>query len=120
MKEKNKHKMNLDKFAQIVQKEFSGIQEQFSGIQEQFSGIQEQFSDIRKEMATKSDLADLKEDMREEMRLETVKILSGVDKIITRFDIAEKEHAAHAMLHERITDELHSHDDRLTKLEIKL
>ena len=59
-------------------------------------------------------------EMREEIRGETAKILQGVDKIITRFDKAEKDHAAHAVLHGRITDELHGHDQRIKKLEAKV
>ena len=99
------NRMNLDKLARITQEEFLAVR--------RVMATKDELTAMRKEMATKEDLHVLKE----EMRTETVKILRGVDKIITRFDIAEKEHAAHTILHKRITDELHSHDKRLKVLE---
>lgn len=44
---------------------------------------------------------EIKEDIVDEMRKETVKILQGVDKIVTRFDVAEKDHSADKLLHDR-------------------
>ncbi|MFY9463281.1 MAG: hypothetical protein WAP52_03800 [Candidatus Sungiibacteriota bacterium] len=60
----------------------------------------------------------LKEEITEEMRGETVKILQAVDGIMTRFDKTEKEEAAHTALHGRITDDVHEHDKRIKKLEL--
>ena len=62
-------------------------------------------------------LEEMREEMREEIREHTAEILQGVDKILTRFDAAEKDHAAHAALHGRITDDLHGHEVRIKKLE---
>lgn len=64
-------------------------------------------------------LGEFRGEMREEMRTQTVEILQGVDKILVRFDAAEKDHAAHGMLHGRITDDLHGHDLRIKKLEAR-
>ncbi|MEK7082389.1 MAG: hypothetical protein AAB915_01795 [Patescibacteria group bacterium] len=58
--------------------------------------------------------------MREDMRKETARVLQAVDKIATKFDTAEKDHAAHAALHGRITDDLHGHDLRIKKLEARV
>ena len=63
---------------------------------------------------------EIKEEIKEEIRGETAKILQGVDKIITRFDAAEKDHAAHTNLHKRITDNLHHHDHRIKKVEARV
>lgn len=55
----------------------------------------------------------VREDIVEEVRKETAKVLQGVDKIVTRFDKAEKDHAADKLLHDR-------HEKRLEKLEVKI
>ena len=65
-------------------------------------------------------LQEMKGEMREEIREHTVEILQGVDKILTRFDAAEKDHAAHSVLHGRITDDLHGHEARIKKLEVRV
>jgi len=62
---------------------------------------------------------ELKEEIAEEMRGETVKILHAVDAVMTRFDVTEKEEAAHTGLHERITDTFHEHDRRIGRLEAR-
>ena len=65
-------------------------------------------------------LHETKDEIKDEIRVETAKILQGVDKIVTRFDIAEKDHVAHAMLHKRITDHLRYNEQRIKKLEAKI
>jgi len=40
--------------------------------------------------------------------------------VITRFDVAEKDRAAHSALHVRITDDIHEHDKRIKKLEVAM
>ncbi len=56
--------------------------------------------------------------LKEEMRGETAKILQAVDGVMTRFDGAEKEEAAHTLLHRRIADTVHEHDQRIGRLEV--
>ena len=77
----------------------------------------------QEELVTKSyldaRLKEFKTEIRDEMRMQTGEILQGVDKILVRFDAAEKDHAAHAALHGRITDDLHVHDVRIKKLEAR-
>ena len=58
-----------------------------------------------------------KDEMREEMRGQTAQVLQAVDAIVTCFDAAEKEHAAHTILYQRMADELHGHGQRIKKLE---
>ncbi|MBI2637492.1 MAG: hypothetical protein HYW88_01200 [Candidatus Sungbacteria bacterium] len=113
-KSAKKQKMTLDKLARMTQGQFSVIQ---------------------KDMATKDDLKELRHGMvmnfatkddlkhfatKDDMKLSEVRILQAVDIIATKFDKAEKEEAAHTMLHKRITDGLHGHDQRIKKLEAKL
>ncbi len=94
----------LDQFHQNIDKRFENIDKRF----EKHEQATQEYLDLRLG------------EFQEEVRGETVKILQGVDKIITRFDVAEKDRAAHSMLHTHITDELHGHDQRIKKLEAKL
>ena len=90
---------------------FQEVKEDFDiRFQELNDGFDIRFQEVKRE---------IKEEITEEMRGQTAIILQGVDKIVTRFDAAEKDHAAHAMLHQRITDDLHGHDQRIKKLEIR-
>ena len=82
--------------------------------------VTEQYLDLRLGIFKGEMKGEIIEEMKEEMRAHTAQILQGVDKIITRFDAAEKDHAAHAMLHTRITDDLHGHDVRIKKLEARI
>ncbi|MDP3772527.1 MAG: hypothetical protein Q8Q94_04125 [bacterium] len=59
----------------------------------------------------------VKEDLREEMRGQTAKVLQAVDKIVSGFDRKEKEGAAHTLLHKRHTDRIDEHEKRINKLE---
>lgn len=60
------------------------------------------------------------ETIDEKMREQTATLLQAVDKVITRFDIAEKDRGAHSALHGRITDDIHEHDKRIKKLEVAI
>ena len=60
------------------------------------------------------------EKIDEKMREQTATLLQAVDKVITRFDDAEKDEAAHDALHGRITDDVHEHDKRIKKLEVAM
>lgn len=71
--------------------------------------VTEGYLDVRLQEAEE----EIKTEIKDEIRGETAKILQGVDKIITRFDIAEKDHAADKLLHDR-------HEKRLEKLEVKV
>lgn len=64
-------------------------------------------------------LNEFKEEITEDARMGTVKILQVVDKFITRFDAEEKDRAAHTILHQRISDTMHDHDIRFKKIEAK-
>lgn len=63
-------------------------------------------------------LDQFKDEIREDMREQTATLLQAVDKVMTRYDSAEKDQAGHNALHRRITDDIHEHDDRIKKLEI--
>ena len=60
---------------------------------------------------------EFREEIKDDMQEQTAKILKAVDKALVQFDRAEKDNAAHTMLHKRITDDLHGHDLRIKKLE---
>lgn len=64
-------------------------------------------------------LNEFKEEIREDLKEGTVKILQIVDKFITRFDAEEKDRAAHTVLHQRISDTADNHDMRLKKIEAR-
>ena len=72
----------------------------------------EEYLDVR--------LEEFREEIREDMRDQTATILQAVDKVLTRFDKAEKDNAAHTMLHKRITDDLHGHDLRIKRIEVAI
>jgi len=90
-----KSNMTLDKLARITQ---------------------DQFLVVRENMVTKDDL----ENLKEEIRGDTVEILQKVDKIVTHFDTEGKDRAAYDVLHKRLTDDFHNHDQRIKKLEAKI
>jgi archaellum component FlaC len=105
----------IDKRLHSIDKRFDGIDKRFDGIDKRFDGIKiyidEQLYETRR---------GLKEEITEEMRGETVKILQAVDGVMARFDRAEKEEAAHTALHTRITDTVHQHDERIGRLEARV
>ena len=82
---------------------------------------QDEFSAIRREMATtfatKDDLADGLQSLREEIRGDLVKVLHGVDVIVARFDKAEMDSAADKLLHDRHETALENHEIRIKTLE---
>lgn len=115
--------MRLDEFRSGItgelQGEMTGMKTELRG---EMAGMK---AELRGEMTgmkaeLRSDMADLRTDLRGEIRENTAKILQGVDRIVTRFDAAEKDRAAHAMLHKRIGDDLHHHDQRIKKLEARV
>lgn len=108
---RQKSKMTIDKLAQMTQEEFLSVR----------NDMKKGFSDVRDDLklfATKDDLKlfATKDDLRET----EAKILQGVDKMVTRFDAAEKDHAAQDVLFQRMADELHDHDQRLKRIEAKV
>ncbi|TSC76349.1 MAG: hypothetical protein G01um101433_768 [Parcubacteria group bacterium Gr01-1014_33] len=62
-------------------------------------------------------LDETKEEITDEFRKQTAKVLQAVDKIVTRFDTAEKDRSAHSSLHKRITDDILDHGKRIRTLE---
>ena len=46
----------------------------------------------------KVDMGEMKQELREEMRGQTAKVLQSVDKILVRFDKAEKDHLSPTFL----------------------
>ncbi len=120
IKNVKKPKLTIDKVGQMAQREFLGLGKKIDG-------IREDVSDIRENMATRDDLHNFatKDDLKafatkDDLKTTEVKILQAVDKVVTKFDKAEKEEAAHISLHKRITDDLHGHDQRIKKLEVKV
>jgi hypothetical protein len=107
-----KSKMTLDKLARIAQDEFlmadkkiDGVRKEIGGVRKELGGIHGELIVIRedsKQFATKDDL-----------KTTEVKILHAVDKIVTRFDTAEKDHTADKLLHDR-------HERRMERIETKI
>src|SRR3989344_9013598 len=67
--------------------------------------------DDLKRFATKDDLKNFA--TKDDLQHATVEVLQAVDKIVTKFDKAEKDHAADKLLHDR-------HEKLLEKLEAKV
>ncbi len=63
---------------------------------------------------------ELMEEVEKMMQEKTITILEAIDKVLTRFDAMEKDSAAHTILHTRIDDKLHNHDQRIKKIEAKI
>ena len=101
-------KTTLDKLAAISQQEFWHIKNNMA------------IKDDLRHFATKVDLEDLKTELKDDIQRGTIEVLRAVDKIVTKFDKTEKEDAAHIHLHKRITDEFHSQDQRIKKVEAKV
>lgn len=121
-KDVRKSKMTPDKLVRITQDEFLGVRRDMN---KGFSKIHEDLKhfatkDDLKHFATKDDLNDLEDKLVIKIQKGTADVLQAVDKIVTRFDRAEKEEVAHTYLHKHITDELHGHDQRIKKLETKV
>jgi len=123
--------MTLDKLAVMTQTEFISVRKDmdrgFSGIREGLKNFATK--DDLKHFATKDDLKNFatkddlkrfatKDDLKnfatkDDLQHATVEVLQAVDKIVTKFDKAEKDHAADKLLHDR-------HEKRLEKLEAKV
>src|SRR2546428_11163959 len=104
-----KSTMTLDKLARMTANEFSVVRKDMS---DGFAAVHKEMAtkEDLKHFATKDDLKEMKEGMKEEFRTETAKVLEGVDKILVHFDKAEKDHAADKLLHDR-------HEKRLETIE---
>ena len=63
-------------------------------------------------------LGEFKEEIQDEMRGQTARILQAVDRVLVPADTAEKDRAAHGALHAGIVDDIHDHDERIKKLEL--
>lgn len=123
--EAKKPKMTIDKIARMTQEEFSVLRKDVvtkGYLDEKLKGFATKddlkvfaTKDDLRAFATKDDLKDLKEDIRGDV----AKVLQGVDRIVTKFDVAEKDHAAQAALFQRMGDGLHDHNQRLKKLEAR-
>ena len=105
--------MTLDKLAVMTQTEFISVRKDmdrgFSGIREGLKNFATK--DDLKRFATKDDLKNFA--TKDDLQHATVEVLQAVDKIVTKFDKAEKDHAADKLLHDR-------HEKRLEKLEAKV
>lgn len=107
-----KSKMTIDKLARITQDEFVTVRKD----------MHEGFTDVRKDMhegfvGFRKDIA---EEVRDIMREGNVKIISSNEKVASKLDEFLKDRAAHDSLHKRITDDFHSHDQRIKKVEAKI
>lgn len=100
--------MTLDKLAEMSQREFLHLNGKIEDIQEKMATKED-----LKLFATKEDLGDLRDELKGDIQKGTVDILRAVDVIVTKFDKAEKDHAADKLLHDR-------HEKRLERVELKL
>ena len=112
MTKNKKSKITLDKLAQATEREFLTVGKD----------MREGFAEVRKDMS--EGLAEVRKDIVEEVRdivrEGNVKIIASNDKVATKLDEFLRDRAAHDMLHKRITDDLHHHDQRIKKLEVKI
>ncbi len=95
----------VERIVREVRQELRG---EIQGVRQELRG---EIQGVRQELMTKMD------DVLNEVRNENLKNLQSNDIIITKLDTILKDQAAHASLHTRITDDLMSHDKRITKLE---
>ncbi len=124
-KSDKKLKMTLDRLAAVTQDEFLSVrkdmdkgfselrgdtQELRGNMQELRGDMQDGFTTVRKEIV---------EEVRDIVREGNVKIIASNEKVATKLDDFLKDRAAHDVLHKRITDDLHHHDQRLKKVEAK-
>lgn len=116
IKNRGKIKMTIEKLARIAQEEFLAVRRDM--ITKDY--LKDYLNEKLQYFATKHDLQAGLNNLKEEMRGETAKILRGVDTIVARFDRKEKEEAAHAVLHERLDDTLYGHEERIKKLEARV
>src|SRR3989338_5322857 len=95
-----KSKMTLDKLARMTANEFSVVKKDMN---DGFATIRQEIAtkDDLKLFATKVDLNDLRVELKDDIQKGTVEVLRAVDKIVTKFDKAEKDHAADKLLHDR-------------------
>lgn len=102
--------MTIAKLARMTQDEFRAIRREMAT------------KDDLKQFATKDDLNQLDVHMKDELRRFATKddftsfkveILQAFDKVLIRFDTAEKDHMADKLLHDR-------HEKRLSRIETKL
>ncbi|OGZ98328.1 MAG: hypothetical protein A3G49_01575 [Candidatus Sungbacteria bacterium RIFCSPLOWO2_12_FULL_41_11] len=104
-----KSKMTLDKLARMTANEFSVVKKDMN---DGFATIRQEMAtkddlkhfatkDDLKLFATKVDLNDLRVELKDDIQKGTVEVLRAVDKIVTKFDKAEKDHAADKLLHDR-------------------
>lgn len=63
---------------------------------------------------------EVKDDIVDEFKKETAKVLEGVDEILVKLDTKEKENAAHDLSHKRTEEKLWNNEARLKKLETKI
>lgn len=118
-------KMTLEKLAAMTQDEFLAMDKKVDDIRENMA-TKDDLRDMQREnlrifatksdlklFATKNDLSGLRDELKDDIRKGTVDVLRAVDVIVTKFDKAEKDHAADKLLHDR-------HEKRLERVELKL
>jgi Na+/phosphate symporter len=98
---KKQTKMTLDRVAATSQREFRRLEGKID------LGRAKILSEVKR----------FKEDVVDEVRKETIKLLESNDKVVTRFDRLLKEDAAHTERHRRVDDKIDEHDHRIKKLE---
>ena len=103
-----KKRITIENLAGIVKRGFDDIGRQVGGAIE----------GLRKEMATKEDLVDLKDEILGEVQKGNAKVIQSNAKVVTKLDTVIKELAAHGLAHKRIDDTLENHKKRIEKLEV--
>lgn len=119
--------MTLDKLATMTQREFLAVRKDMATKDDlknfatkddlkNFAtkdDLRSLRNDVVEHFATKEDLKGLKHELKQDIQAGTVEVLRAVDKIMVRFDKAEKDHAADKLLHDR-------HEKRLERIEARL
>ncbi|MBI2041949.1 MAG: hypothetical protein HYT20_02945 [Candidatus Nealsonbacteria bacterium] len=78
------------------------------------------FPALEERFATKNDLRQMKEEIKEETRDGVEKLLIKADKILKKMDDKETEEASGLALYKRHDQKLDDHEARIAKLEIKV
>ncbi|KKS37329.1 MAG: hypothetical protein UV01_C0011G0034 [Parcubacteria group bacterium GW2011_GWA2_42_14] len=114
-----KSKITLNKLAGMTAREFSTVRKDMNkgfvelrgDMRELRGDMQNGFSMMRKDIT--GEVLDI-------VREGNINIVASNEKVASKLDEFLKDRGAHDALHKRITDELHYHDQRVKKLEVKV
>ncbi len=108
--------MTLERLARMAHDEFVAVREEMATK----SGLQKLRDDVYEHFATKVDLEEFRDEIVEAVKKENVKTLQANDKVIAKLDLLLKDKAGHDTLHIRVDDMLLDHEKRIRKAEEKL